>query len=103
MVSHVTWCIFQFLFWNIVEMNNNTLFTRLPPPAVIVIDDYDEAILPVVEVIDLTMSSTPPLILRDEQFDVLFISESEFLESIDGFTPSPMHLRSCPCCLRGYH
>jgi len=84
-------------------------FSPLPPPAIFsnaVINDLDgEAIVPVVVASSSgspPSSSTPPLILREDLFDVVFITQQEFLESIDGFTPNPMHLRSCPLCQRGF-
>lgn len=80
-------------------------FAPLPPPAIfsnaVLIDLDGEAIVPVATA-TATAAATPPLILREDLFDVEFITQQEFLESIDGFCPTPMHLRSCPLCKRGY-
>jgi len=74
----------------------------LPPPALLAhlypsaSSFSQQAVIPENEipVIDLTAAPTPPIVLRDDMFDILEISQDEFLGSLNGWTPtSSMQLR----------
>lgn len=68
--------------------------TPLPPPAILA-NAYQQVYEQEHIVIDLTppTPSTPPLILREDLFDVQVISQEEFLASLPGWNPVPLNRR----------
>lgn len=72
----------------------------LPPPAILTsssstADQQQQQEDDPIEVIDLTdlgMSATPPLVIREDLFnDVEIISQEEFLASLPGWRPTPIN------------
>lgn len=83
------------------------LFAPLPPPAIFLAntntsnnndnndDDDDEATTIVVNLApyDSMVIDTPPLVIREDLYEVIEITQEEFLQSIPGWTPTPINHR----------
>lgn len=73
-------------------------FAPLPPPALYqhlyfqehpVPEDLSEVI--VIDTAEFPSQPTPPIVLRDDQFEIMEISQDEFLQSIPGWQPVPLN------------
>lgn len=81
-------------------MNNSIIngfpnpFTPSFPPAIFTrayCDGNDIAFYASEFVPTPTTPSTPPLIIREDLYEIVEITQEEFLASIEGWTPSPIN------------
>jgi len=82
------------------------LFAPLPPPAIFLAsssspsNDNEENMITTATTIVVNLSQydsmvidTPPLVIREDLYEVIEITQEEFLQSIPGWTPTPINHR----------